>query len=109
MAYGQYKAPLQQFLKEALRAKAEEEEAHEAGEEDAPEASGVVMGVEQCATKVRSSLVAFEQQLAARGLPLPFASVLSTLASRILQAEERAHHHGNTLRFHTKCVITKSL
>jgi|MDSY01.2.fsa_nt_gb hypothetical protein len=65
IAYGQYKAPLQQFLKEALRAKAEEEEAHEAGEEDAPEASGVVMGVEQCATKVRSSLVAFEQQLAA--------------------------------------------
>ena len=34
IAYGQYKAPLQQFLKEALRAKAEEEEAR-SGEEDA--------------------------------------------------------------------------
>jgi hypothetical protein len=62
-AYSQYKSPLQQFLKGALRAKADDE--HEETEDENVEGHGAVTNVEQSATQVRTSLVAFEQQLAA--------------------------------------------
>lgn len=64
IAYGQYKVPLQQLLRGALRVKVDESDgAATVDEEMASNDNGVVMSVEQSAIQVKTSLITFEQKL----------------------------------------------
>ena len=64
IAYGQYKVPLQQLLRGALRVKVDESVGTATVDEEmASNDNGMVMSVEQLAIQVKTSFVAFEEKL----------------------------------------------